>query len=81
MAPADALAHFLPRYEAFESKVDRALEKQDADIDSLQETVAVLLKENELTRKSLDRFTNAILVGSLSIVGAAAAVILFGPGA
>lgn len=51
------------------------------EIGELREVVAVLTKENELTRKSLDRFTNALIVGSISIVTAAIAVILYGPGA
>lgn len=79
MSAADALTLFIGRFERFEADIKGAVADHGKDIDALQETVAVLLRENELTRKSLDRFTNALLVGSISIVGAAAAVILFGP--
>lgn len=77
MPPADSVAILLPRVE----RIERVQDRQDEEIDDLQEAVAVLVKENELSRKSWDRLTNAIIVGSLSIVGAAVAVILFGPSA
>lgn len=77
--PDDALSYFIPRFEAFEKKVSRDLEVQSDEVEDLKTTVAVLLKENELTRRALDRFTNALIGGSISIVGAAVAVILFGP--
>jgi len=79
MTPPEALSYFIPRFEAFEKKVTHEIEAQGDEVDNLKTTVAVLLKENELARRSLDRFTNAIIGGSISIVGAAVAVIMFGP--
>ena len=85
MSPADAFDFFLPRYEAFEAETKKALEEQrehsehvTAEMNEVKQIVAVMAKENELTRKSIDRFTNALIGGSVSIVFAAVAVIVFG---
>ena len=79
MSPADALSFFLPRYEAFEERVEDQLKEQKEDLDEVKQILAVVRKENELTRKTVDRFTNALVVGSISVVASAVAVIVFGP--
>lgn len=80
MSPIEALTTFIGRFDAFEAAVLAHQERTDTDIDKLQLDFAAIVKEMELTRKSLDRFTAAFGTGSVSIVAAAVAVILFGPG-
>lgn len=80
MSPIEALSVFTKRFDVFESAVVSRVDKLDERADEHDKTLTVLQKEMELTRKSLDRFTNAILVGSVSVVGAAIAVIFFGGG-
>lgn len=77
--PGDPFDYFMPRYEAFESKTARQVEELQAEVDDLKQVVAVMAKEDEMTRKSLDRFTNAVIIGSVAVVSAAVSVIIFGP--
>ena len=79
MSPIEALNAFIGRFDAFETAVNAHQEKVDANIDQLQLDFAAIVKEMELTRKSLDRFTAAFGTSSASIVAAAVAIILFGP--
>lgn len=79
MSPIEALNTFIGRFDAFETAVNAHQEKVDANIDQLQLDFAAIVKEMELTRKTLDRFTAAFGTSSVSIVAAAVAIILFGP--
>ena len=79
MSPIEALNTFIGRFEAFEQATNDKIETLDGRQDDLDKAFAAIVKEMELTRKSLDRFTAAFGTGSVSIVAAAVALILFGP--
>jgi hypothetical protein len=79
MSPADALETFTRRFETFEATVNNKIADLDATDDELKLDFAAIVKEMELTRKSLDRFTAAFGTGSVAIVTAAVSLILFGP--
>lgn len=79
MSPIEALNTFIGRFEAFEQATKEKIETLDGRQDDLDKSFAAIVKEMELTRRSLDRFTAAFGTGSVSIVAAAVALILFGP--
>lgn len=79
MSPTEALTTFIGRFDAFETASNARQAKTEIDIDQLQLDFAAIVKEMELTRRSLDRFTAALGTGSVAIVVAAISIIFFGP--
>ncbi len=68
----------MARVDRFESTTAARFEKIEDTQDVQAKEIQSLVTEMSLTRKSLDRFTTALIGASFTIVGSAVAIIYFG---
>lgn len=78
MSPYDAIQTLTARFDRAESNYEVRIAKVEDELDTQGKQVSSLVTEMTMTRKSLDRFTTALIGASVTIVGSAVAIIYFG---
>ena len=77
MSAADALDMLTARLDRVEDSLSSRMRHIEDEKDELDKEHAAVVTELKLMRKSVDRFTNALLVGSVSIITTSVSILLF----